>query len=110
MKLLGTGSQVLLHSVQRTCYTLIPGKGQGVKINCQLDIKLGQITEEELNALLKSRKAVHLGKISPEVWKTRKSDDILRFCNAVYKQNKKMNERLHLTLPQERQLGIATEA
>ena len=34
----------------------------------------------------KSRKAAGLNKIPPEVWKTRKFDDILlQSCNAVYK-------------------------
>ena len=58
-------------------------------ISSQLDIKLGQIMEEELDAVLiktKSRKAAALDKISPEVWKTKKFDDILlRLCNVVYK-------------------------
>ena len=60
-------------------------------MNCQQDIKLGQFTEEELNVLLKkirSRKIEDLDEIPPEVWKTRKLDDlVLRFCNAIYKQN-----------------------
>ena len=34
-----------------------------------------------------NRKAIGLDEISPEVWKTRKFDDILRLHNAVYKQN-----------------------
>ena len=58
--------------------------------NIQLDIKLGQFTQE-LNAELrkiKNRKATGLDEIPPEVWKTRKFDNILpRHCNAVYNQN-----------------------
>ena len=60
-------------------------------INSQLDIKLRQFTEEELNIVLteiKSRKAADLDEIPPEVWKTRKFEDILlRLCNTVNKQN-----------------------
>ena len=49
-------------------------------ISNQQDIKLGQFTQEELNSVLrkiKNRKAAGLNKIPPEVWKTRKFDDIL---------------------------------
>ena len=49
-------------------------------INKQLDIKVGQFTQEELDSVLrkvKNRKAAGLDEISPEVWKTRKFDDIL---------------------------------
>ena len=36
----------------------------------------------------KSRKVTGLDKIPPDVWKTRKFDDIfLRLCNAVYEEN-----------------------
>ena len=60
-------------------------------INSQPDIKLGQLTKEEHNVVLtkiKSRKGAGLNKIPPEVWKTKKFDDLLlRFCNDVYKQN-----------------------
>ena len=49
-------------------------------VNGQLDIKLGQFTEEEFDTVLKkeikNRKAVGLDKILPEVWKTRKFDNI----------------------------------
>ena len=61
-------------------------------ISNQLDMKLGQFTQEELDSVLrkiKNRKRVELDEIPPEVWKTRESDDILlRHCNAVYNQNK----------------------
>ena len=48
-------------------------------INSQLNIKLGQFMDEELDAILtkiKSRKAAGFNEISPEVWKTRKFDAI----------------------------------
>ena len=57
----------------------------------QLDIKLGQFTQEELDLVLrkiKNRKGAGLDEILPEVWKTREFDDILlRHCNAIYNQN-----------------------
>ena len=58
-------------------------------ISIQLDIKLGQYTQEELNSVLrKIRKAAGLDEILPEVWKAREFNDILlRHCNAVYNQN-----------------------
>ena len=49
-------------------------------INDQQDIKLGQFTQEELDVVLtkiKNRKAANLDEIPPEVWKTRKFDDLL---------------------------------
>ena len=52
------------------------------KIICNpLDIKLGQFTQEELDVVqrkIKDRNAADLDEIPPEVWKTRKSDNILR--------------------------------
>ena len=60
-------------------------------IHHQLDIILGDFSEDELEAVLKSmknRKAAGLDDIPPEVWKTRNFDDILlRLCNAVYNQS-----------------------
>ena len=60
-------------------------------ISKQLDIKLEQFMQEELNSVprkIKNRKATGLDEIPPEVWKTREFDDILRWhCNAVYNQN-----------------------
>ena len=60
-------------------------------ISKELDIKLGSFTQEELDSVLrkiKNRKAAGLDEIPPEVWKTRKFDDILlRHCNAVHNQN-----------------------
>ena len=51
-------------------------------INNQLDIKLGQFTQEEISSVLwkiKNRKAAGLDEIPPEVWKTRDFDDIMLF-------------------------------
>ena len=60
-------------------------------ISKQLDIKLKQFTQEELDSVLRkirNRKAAGLDEIPPEVWKTRQFDDILhRHCNTVYNQN-----------------------
>ena len=66
-------------------------------ISKQLDIKLGQFTQEELNSVLrkiKNRERVWLNEIPPEVWKIRKFDDILlRHCNAVYNQNNRQKNK-----------------
>ena len=60
-------------------------------INRLLDIKLGQFMEDELDIVLKkikSRRAAGLNGIPPEVWKTRKFDNILlRSCSAVHEKN-----------------------
>ena len=59
-------------------------------INNQLDIKLRQFNQEELHVVLKikNRKAADFDEIPPEVWKTRKFDDLLlQYCNAIYNQN-----------------------
>ena len=60
-------------------------------ISNQLDIKLGQFTQEELKSVLrkiKNRKAAEFDEIPPEAWKTREFEDILLgHCNAVYNQN-----------------------
>ena len=60
-------------------------------ISKQLDIKLGPVTQEELDSVLrkiKYRKATGQDEIPLEVWKTRQFDDILlRHCKAVYNQN-----------------------
>ena len=57
----------------------------------QLNIKLGQFMQEELDSVLrkiKNRKAAGLDEIPPEVWKTRQFDDILlRHYTAVYNKN-----------------------
>ena len=78
----------------------------------QLDIKLGQFTQE-LNSVLgkiKNRKVVRLDEIPPEVWKTRELDDILlRHCNAIYNQNTidRWTKGCILRLPKKGDLGIA---
>ena len=66
--------------------------GPIARIICkQLDIKLGQFTQEELDSVLrkiKNRKAVGHDEIPPEVWKTKQFDGILLWhCYAVYNQN-----------------------
>ena len=73
-------------------------------ISKQLDIKLGQFIQEELNSVLrkiKNRKAVGLDKIPPEVRKTREFDEILlRHYNAIYNQNNRwMDKGMHPPLP-----------
>ena len=58
-------------------------------ISKQLDIKLGQFTQE-LDSILrniKNRKEAGFDQITPEIWSTREFDDtLLRHCNAVYNQ------------------------
>ena len=77
-------------------------------INNQLDMKLGQFTQEDLDVVLtkiKNRNAACLNEIPPEVWKTRKFDDILfRYCYTVYKQNTidRWTKGCILPFPQER--------
>ena len=58
-------------------------------ISKQLDIKLRPFTQVELDSVLrkiKDRKAAGLDEIPPEVWKTRKFDDML-LRHSVYNQN-----------------------
>ena len=82
-------------------------------ISKQLDIKLGPFTKEELDSVLKkikNRKAAGLDEIPPEVWKTRKFDDILlRQCNAVYSQNRieRWMKGCILPFPKKGDLGLA---
>ena len=56
-------------------------------IDNQADIRLGKFTQEKLDVVqrkIKNGKAVGLDEIPPEIWKTRKFDDLqLRYCNAV---------------------------
>ena len=79
----------------------------------QLDIKLGPFTPEELYSVLtkiKNRKAAGLEEIAPEVWKTRKFDDILlRHSNAVYNQNPidRWMKGCILPFPKKDDLGLA---
>ena len=82
-------------------------------INYQQDIKLGHITQEELDVVLtkiKNRKAAGLEEIPPEVWKTREFDDILLwYCNAVHNQNiiDSWTKGCILLFPKKGDLGIA---
>ena len=82
-------------------------------ISKQLDIKLGPFTQEELDSVLrkiKNRKAAGLDEIPPEVWKTRRFDDILlRHCNAVYNQNPidRWMKGCMLPFPKKGDLGLA---
>ena len=49
-------------------------------ISNQLDIKIGQFTQEELDLVLKTiknMKAVGLNEIHPQVWKTKRLNDIM---------------------------------
>ena len=68
---------------------------------------------EELNIVLRkinNRKAAGLDEIPPEVWKTRKFNNILlRFCNAVYNQNTidSWTKGCILPFPKEADLRIA---
>ena len=72
-------------------------------INYQRDIKLGQFTQKGLNVLLKNienRKAAGPDEIPPEVWEKKKFDDLLlRYCNAVYKQNTTERRTIDCILP-----------
>ena len=72
-------------------------------ISKQLDIKLGQFMQEELDSVLRkinNRKAAGLDEIHPEVWKTRQFDDIqFWYCNAVYNQNKMDRWKKRCILP-----------
>ena len=60
--------------------------------------------KKQKNLKKQNRKALGLNEIPPEIWKTRKFDNvILWLCNAVYKKyNKEMDTRLHPSLSQER--------
>ena len=83
-------------------------------ITKQLDIKLGSFSQEELESVLrqiKDRKAAGLHEIPPEVWKTRKFDDILlRHYNAIYNQNPidRWRNECILPFPKKGDLGLAT--
>ena len=60
-------------------------------IDYHLDIKLGQFTQEELNVVLtkiKNKKAAGFDEILPEIWKTRKFNDVLvQYYITIYNQN-----------------------
>ena len=58
-------------------------------INNQVDIKLGECMQEELESVLrkfKNRKVAGLDELPPEVWKTREFDDIQLRRSIVYNQ------------------------
>ena len=83
-------------------------------ISEQLDIKRGPFTQVEHDSILskiKNRKAAGLDdEIPPEVWKTRKFDDILLWhCNAVYNQNPldRWMKGCILPFPKKGDLGLA---
>ena len=83
-------------------------------ISKQLDIKLKPFTREELDLVLRKlknrKKSAGLDEIPPEVWKTRKFDDILlRHCNAVYNQNpiNRLMKGCILPFPKKGDLGLA---
>ena len=82
-------------------------------INDQLDIKLGQVMEEGLDAVLKKMKdwkAVGFEEIPIKVYKTRKFNNIfLKLCNEVYKQNtiEKWTKGCHLPFLNKGDLGIS---
>ena len=59
-------------------------------IEHELEIKTGPFNELELDLVLKklqNKKAAGLDGIPPEVWKTGKFNDLLYYCNEVYKGN-----------------------
>ena len=82
-------------------------------ISKQLHIKLGQFTQEELDSVLrkiKNRKAAGLDEIPPEIWKTRKFDDILlQHCKTVHNQNTidKWTKGCILPFPKKGDIGSA---
>ena len=84
-------------------------------ISKQLDIKLGPFAQEELYLVLrkiKNRKAAGFDDIPPEVWKTRKFDDILlQHCNSVYNQNPidRWMKGCILPFPKKGELGLAKD-
>ena len=82
-------------------------------ISKQLDIKLRQFTQEELDSVLRkirNKKRSRADEIPPEVWKTREFDDILlRHCNAVYNQNTidRWTQGCIHPIPKKGKLGLA---
>ena len=77
-----------------------------------LDINCGHFTHNELDVVLKklaTGKATPLDNIPPEVWKTRKFDDILlALCNGVYDGNSIISwgEGCILPFPKKGDLGL----
>ena len=59
-------------------------------IEHDLEIKTGPFNEPELDLVLnklQNKKAAGLDGIPPKVWKTGKFNDLLYYCNEVYKGN-----------------------
>ena len=82
-------------------------------ISYQLNIKLRNFMQEELDLTLrtiKNRKASSLDEIPSEIWKTRKSDELLlQKCNGVHNQNTidGWTKGCILSFPKNGDLGIA---
>ena len=82
-------------------------------INNQLNIKLGQFMQEELDVLprkIKNRKVTSFDEIPPEVWKTSKfNNTVLWYCNIIYNQNtiNRWTKDCILPFPKKGDLGIA---
>ena len=96
-------------NISRICFDLPPKVTDEpiMKIiNNQLDVKLGQFTQDKLDVVLikiKNRKAASLDEIPPEVWKIRKFNDLLlQYCNTVYNQNRQMDKGLYTPISQKR--------
>ena len=81
-------------------------------ISQQLNIKCGHFSNDELDKALnnlKMNKKAGLDQIPPEVWLTRKFDDmLLHFCNSVYDQNQieKWTQGCILPFPKKGDLSI----
>ena len=83
-------------------------------IDNELPIKKGPFSEEELETVLKklkNKKAPGLDEIPPEVWKTRRFNDILlKSCNSLYNQSSIQiwTEGCILPFPKKGDLSLAT--
>ena len=100
-KLKATSQEERIH-LWKQHFENLPGKPPRVThepikkiISNQLDIKLEQFMQEELDSVLrkiKNRIAAKLDEISSEIWKTREFHNIqLRHCNAIYNQNNRQD-------------------
>ena len=83
-------------------------------IDNELSIEKGPFSEEELETVLKklkNKKAPGLDEIPPEVWKTRRFNDILlKSCNSLYNQSSIQiwTEGCILPFPKKGDLSLAT--
>ena len=83
-------------------------------IDNELPIKKGPFSEEELETVLKklkNKKAPRLDEIPPEVWKTRRFNDILlKSCTSLYNQSSIQiwTEGCILPFPKKGDLSLAT--